>query len=126
MRYFSTQMERNTRMLLSIRDTTTILALNFASRSAGMAVITIPVTAPTTSRIRSIIGKGSPSPILMAARVAIQPENMKIPSPERLNLFTAYIKQKQSPVNVKGIARLIILPTRLTDENGPSTNCSIM
>ena len=110
-------------MLLSIRDTTTMLALNLASKSAGMAIITMPVMAPTTMRMRTISGKGSPSPRFTATSVDIQPANMKIPSPARLNLFTAYIKQKHRPVNTKGMAWLMILPTRLTDENGPSTNC---
>ena len=87
---------------------------------------TTPVSAPMTSKRPIITGAGTLSPSLMATQEITQPANMKMPSPARLNLFTAYMKQKQSPVKVNGIARLMILPTLLTDENGPSTNCWII
>ena len=113
-------------MLFNIKDETTILALNLESSHAGRADTTTPVSAPMTSKRPIITGAGTLSPSLMATQEITQPANMKMPSPARLNLFTAYMKQKQSPVKVNGIARLMILPTLLTDENGPSTNCWII
>ena len=124
--YFNTQIAKNTSMLFSIKDTTTMLALNLMSSKAGIAFKMIPTSAPTQSRSGIITTGGSVSPILIATRAVRQPDTMNVPSPARLNLFTAYIKQKQSPVNVNGIARLITLPRRLMEENGPRMNCWIM
>ena len=88
-----------------------------------MPFTTIPAAAPII-KIITIVKIGlSVFPRVKATQVAIQPDSIKIPSPARLNLFTAYMKQKQRPVKVKGTAKLIILPILRGEVSGPRTNC---
>ena len=110
-------------MLLSIRETTTTLALNFRSIMAGMKAITTPVRMATTKRMGSITMAGRPFPSLRATQVTVQADSMKMPSGTRLKRLTAYMKHIAKPQRVKGMARLMILPIRRGEDRGPRMNC---
>ena len=110
-------------MLLSIKDTTTTFALNCRSKTAGINATNVPVAIATTYRTGTMMPAGRLAGArLSAAQVTMQAEIMKMPSTTRLNLLTAYIKHIARPQMVNGMARLMRLPMRRADENGPATN----
>jgi hypothetical protein len=117
---FITYWVKYMRMVLSIRDTTTTLALNLIFRKAGNAEIQAPAAAPIRSSRGMMIKEGTPSPRVKDTQVIMHPEKMKIPSPERLNLFTACIKHIHRPVKISGVARATISPMRLRRSKGPT------